>query len=78
MIALLLGFLSSPTVLAVLAVIVGLVGAFFGGNVRGSRRERDKQAAERLRAREVADEVDNDIGALSPEQQRERLRKWAK
>jgi len=44
----------------------------------GAAKERAKQSAADAKARDVADEVQNDVGAMTPEQQREALRKWAK
>ena len=78
MTALLLGLLSNPTLLAIGGGILATLVAFMRGRVSGAARERQKQASERLRAREVADEVDNDIGALPPDKAREALRKWAR
>ena len=75
MIALLL---SNPLIVAIFGGVVAVIVAFFGGNVRGSRRERDKQAAERLKARKEADEIEDAIAGRSPEENRQRLRKWAK
>ena len=43
----------------------------------GAAKERAKrEAADRL-VNDISDQVDNDIGAMTPEQRRERLRKWA-
>lgn len=61
--------------------IVAAVGFGFGAlKWRSSiiKAERAKQAAAEAKARDVADDVQNDIGALTPEQRRERLRQWAK
>lgn len=63
---------------AVAGTIIALWRAFSAGKSSGVSQEQNKQAAGRLKAREIADEVDNDIGALMPEQQRERLREWSK
>lgn len=54
-----------------------LVGAW---KVRqsGVNAERSRQAQEEARARDIADQVDNDLGALTPAQARERLRQWSK
>lgn len=76
--SILLGLLANPTVLAVLGGIGAVVFAFLKGKSSGAAKERQKQATERQKARDVADEVDNDIGALTPEQVKERLSKWAR
>lgn len=41
-------------------------------------KERAKQAERERKARTIADEVDNDIGALPPDKAREELNRWAK
>lgn len=58
--------------------LVVVLGAFFKGRVSGAARERDKQAAERIEAITKASEVENDIGAMPPDQAREDLKKWAR
>lgn len=60
------------------AAIVALLGVFFKGQSAGANKERVKQAEERQKARDVGDAVDNDVGVLRPEQQREELKKWSK
>lgn len=72
-----LGFiLSNPTLLAVMAGIAGALMAFLKGNSRGARLERDRQAKAERKARDIADQVDNDIGALPPNRAREELKTW--
>ncbi len=72
-----LGFiLSNPTLLAVMAGVAGALVAFLKGNSRGARLERDRQARAEQKARDVADQVDNDIGALPPNKAREELKTW--
>lgn len=61
--------------------IVGALAFAFGAfklRQSGAEAERDKQMRERQKARDIADEVDNDIGAMPPEARREALKKWAK
>lgn len=76
MTALVLSLLSSPTLLAILGGVIAVVGAFIKGRLDGAKKERTKQAAERQKARTVADEVDNDIGAIPPDQARRELSTW--
>lgn len=67
----------SITILAIVgAAIVALLGVFFKGQSAGANKERVKQAEERQKARDVADQVDNDIGAVPPGKQREELKTW--
>jgi hypothetical protein len=60
------------------AAIVALLGIFFKGQSAGANKERVKQAEERQKANTIADQVDNDIGAVPPAKQREELKKWSK
>ena len=60
------------------AAIIGALVAYMKGRLSGARLERDKQIREEAKARDVADQVDNDLGALTPIQKRENLKKWSK
>lgn len=44
----------------------------------GASREREKQAAEEARARDIRDQVDNDVGSLPADAARKELGKWAR
>lgn len=77
MTALLASLLSNPYVLGLGAAVIGIVVAFFKGSTSGAAKERARQDAERTKARDVADDVDNDIGAMPPDSAREELRKWS-
>jgi hypothetical protein len=76
MTALLLAFLGKFWF--VIAGALGVLGWGIAQRRSGARNERARQAASEARARDVADEVDNDIGSLTPEQAREALRKWSR
>lgn len=65
-----------PIIAAAGAGILALLLAFFKGQSAGATKERAKQLEERQEARDVADEVDNDIGAMPPDKKREELKKW--
>lgn len=67
-----------PYLLGAGAVILTAIGIYMKGIFTGSRQERDKQARAETKARDIADDVENDVGALTPAQQRERLKQWAK
>lgn len=76
-----LAFLSTSLgqwIVGVFGVIGAVIVAHFKGKRDGKALERAKQADAERRARTIADEVDNDIGALPSGQAREELRKWAK
>lgn len=75
MTALFLSFLSNPTLVAILGGLLAALVAFLKGNSRGARLERDKQAKAEQKARDVADEVQSDVGAMSPDQVRAELAK---
>ena len=61
--------------------IIGALGLGFAAlklRQSGAASERAKQAAAEAKARDIRDQVDNDLGTLTPAQQREELKKWAK
>lgn len=71
--------MSLETILIGLGGIIALIfGAFFKGRLSGAQREREKQAADRLKSITEATEVDNDVGAMPPDEAREELKKWAR
>lgn len=74
--ALLTSLLSNPYILGLGAAVIAVIVAFFKGTMSGAAKERAKQDAERIKARDVADEVDNDIGAMPPKDIREELKTW--
>lgn len=61
-----------------LALIAAGLGWGIKQRMAGAASERAKQAAAEAKARDVADEVQNDLGTLIPDQRREELRKWSK
>lgn len=44
----------------------------------GRKAEQARQAEAELRARDIRDQVDNDVSVLSPSQAREELSRWSK
>lgn len=70
--------LVGPKLIAILAAVVAAIAWGFKQRLAGAKAERAKQAASEAKARDIADDVENDIGALTPEQRRERLRQWAR
>lgn len=78
MLALLLSLLANPTVLAVLAGLGGILFAFIKGDRRGAARERQKHAQDRLKAREVADDIEDAIAGRSPDENRKKLKRWSR
>lgn len=68
--------LSNPAVITIVAGIFGALGWGIRQKRKGKAEERAKVEAERQKARNVADEVDNDIGAMPPDKARKELKKW--
>jgi hypothetical protein len=44
----------------------------------GAKAERAKQAEREAKARDIADQVDNDVGALPPSEARKELGEWSR
>jgi hypothetical protein len=59
-------------------VFVVLIAAFFKCRIEGAKAERTKQAQAEIGARAVADEIQNDVGAMPPEVARKELSRWAR
>jgi outer membrane murein-binding lipoprotein Lpp len=70
--------LSNPTILAIGAAIIGAIGLAFQQRLAGAKAERHKQQVEELAARDIADQVQNDVGALPPDAARKELGTWSK
>ena len=69
--------LATPAVLTVLAGIAAIIAAIVRGRRAGAAAERAKQAEAERKARTIADEVDNDIGAIPPSKARKELKEWS-
>lgn len=76
--AILAWILSNPTILAIGAAIIGALGFGLQQRRAGAKAEKVKQAQAEAKARDVADQVENDIGALPPDKAREELKKWSR
>ncbi|MDX8468930.1 ABC transporter permease [Mesorhizobium sp. VK23B] len=75
----LLSFLSgNPAILGVLASLIAALGWGFHQRLAGAKAERDRQAASEAAARNIADQVDNDIGALPVGAVKKELKSWAR
>ena len=60
------------------AVVIIWLATIFKAVLWGAGRQKEKQAAEEAKARDIRDQVDNDIGALPGAKAREELGKWSK
>lgn len=78
MTALLAWLLTNPTVLAIGAGVIAVAGAFIKGRLSGAKAERNKQDAEEAAARDISDQVQNDVGALPADALRKEAKTWAK
>ncbi|TGT37843.1 ABC transporter permease, partial [Mesorhizobium sp. M8A.F.Ca.ET.167.01.1.1] len=58
--------------------LIAALGWGFHQRRAGASAERDRQAASEAAARDIADQVDNDIGALPAEALRKELKSWAR
>jgi hypothetical protein len=62
----------------VIAGALGVLGWGVAQRRSGAKAERARTAAAEAKARDISDEVQNDVGALTPEQAREALKKWSR
>jgi hypothetical protein len=62
----------------IIAGALGVLGWGIAQRRSGAKAERARTAAAEKAARDISDEVQNDVGALTPEQAREALHKWSK
>lgn len=73
----LIAFIFGPG--GVYTILTALIGAaLLYARKTGKDAVKAEQASEEAKARDVADQVENDVGALTPAQKREGLLKWAK
>lgn len=61
-----------------LAAIGIAAGILFAAYSKGRTDAASKQAASEAKARDIADQVDNDVGALTPDQRRKGLKSWSR
>lgn len=62
---------------AILGIIVALCGLVFWIRRNGAANERAKEALERLAARNIADEIDNEVHTLPVDRLREEAKQWS-
>jgi hypothetical protein len=65
-----------PYLAAAGAAMAALGVALWRARAKGAAAEKARQAAEEAKARDIADQVDNDVGALPPDAVRQELKKW--
>lgn len=76
--SILFGLLTNPTVLGILAAIAAALGWGWKQRKAGAAKERAKREAADRMVEDIADQVEADIGAMTPPQRREALRKMAR
>lgn len=67
-----------PYIIGAGAVLATLIAAYVRGRLSGAKLERQKQEVEEARARDIRDQVDNDVGSLPADAARKELGKWAR
>ena len=70
--------LIGPKLIGFAVAALMALGAMFKYRSSLIKAERARQAAAEAKAREIGDQVENDIGALTPEQRKGRLKRWSK
>lgn len=63
------------------ALLAGLAAVFAGiwrVYAMGKKSERVRASEERIKARDLSDQIDNDIGALPSGEARDELKKWGR
>lgn len=78
MTALLSFLVGNPALLGMLASIIAALGWGFHQRLAGASVERTRQAATETAARDIANQIQNDIGALPADAARKELKSWAK
>lgn len=69
-------FLSNPTILAILAAIIGALGWGFNQRLAGAQAERNKQAKARLDAIKDRKELDDEVADLGHADLDDRFKRW--
>ena len=68
----------APYAIAAGGALVAAIAWGFHQRLAGAKAERAKEAAQEAEARDVADQVQNDVGALPADSAREELKSWSK
>jgi len=63
-----------PYLLAALGALLALWRVYAAGR----KAEKAKQAEAEMRARDIADQIDNDVGAVPPAEARKELGRWSR
>ena len=74
--AVLAWLLSNPTIIAIIAAVVGALGYGYSQRRAGAAKEKARQAASEAKARTIADEIDDAVAGRTAEENRKRLKGW--
>ncbi|CAN7599744.1 ABC transporter permease [Mesorhizobium amorphae] len=76
--AILAFLLGNKTILGIGAAIIGALGFGFQQRLAGAKAERNKQAVERLAARDEADKIDQAVAGMSDAEVLKEQAKWSR
>ena len=76
--ALLSFFIGNPAISGMLASVIAALVWGFRQRLAGASAERARQAAAEAAARDIAGQVQNDVGALPADAARKELKSWAR
>lgn len=74
--SMLLSLIPIDWLLGALGMIGIGIAAYFKGRNSGVDTEKAKQAASEIRARDIADEIDDAVAGRDPSSNRERMKSW--
>lgn len=69
---------ATPYIIGAGAILAAFAAAYLKGRSAGKRTAETAQKAKEAQARDIADQVDNDVGALPADLARKELGKWSK
>ncbi|RWL45374.1 MAG: ABC transporter permease [Mesorhizobium sp.] len=70
--------LIAPYAIAAGGALIAAIAWGFHQRMAGAKAERAKQEATEVKARDVADQVQNDVGALPADAARKELKSWSR
>ncbi len=68
----------SSIFIALGGLLIAIMVAFSRGRLSGAKAERTRYAEAEIKARDIADEVQNDVGAMPPDAARKELGRWVR
>ena len=74
--SIILWLISNPTIIAIVAGVIGALGYGFKQRRAGAQAERDKQARARVEAIKDRKEIDDEVDSLAPADLDTRFKRW--